>query len=214
MIDNKQKVTIRISIVEDDERLRSSLIVLMEGTHGMRCISAYDDAESAMKDIPLKKPDIVLMDINLPGISGIECVRKLKPIAPDINFLMLTVYEDNNKIFQALQAGASGYLLKMTQPDELIKAIREVFNGGAPMSAQIARKVVQSFHNNDNSENDIRLTDREEEILQSLASGNTYKEIASELDISTDTVHNHLKKIYSKLHVRSRTEAVVKYLKR
>ena len=214
MVDHKPKDVIRISLVEDDERLRSSMVVLLEGTHGFRCISAYEDGETALKDIPLKKPDIVLMDINLPGISGIECVRKLKVNLPSIHFLMLTVYEDNNKIFHALQAGASGYLLKMTPPDELLKAIREVNNGGAPMSAQIARKVVQSFHAPSGGENDIQLSMREEEILQSLASGSTYKEIAVELDISTDTVHNHLKKIYSKLHVRSRTEAVVKYLKR
>ncbi|MBI2427485.1 MAG: response regulator transcription factor [Ignavibacteriales bacterium] len=214
MIDRKPNTTIRVSIVEDDEQLRSGMIVLLEGTHGFRCISAYEDGETAIKDIPQKTPDIVLMDINLPGISGIECVRRLKSKLPDMQFLMLTVYEDNNKIFQALQAGASGYLLKMSQPDELIKAIREVSNGGAPMSPQIARKVVHSFHTAGDEQLETPLSAREEDILYSLASGNTYKEIASELDISVDTVHNHLKKVYSKLHVRSRTEAVVKYLKR
>lgn len=214
MSDRKSQTTIRVSIVEDDERLRSGMIVLLEGTHGFRCISAYEDGETAIKDIPQKVPDIVLMDINLPGISGIECVRTLKSKLPDVQFLMLTVYEDNNKIFQALQAGASGYLLKMSQPDELLKAIREVFNGGAPMSPQIARKVVHSFHSAGSQQADIPLSEREEEILYSLSSGKTYKEIAVELRISVDTVHNHLKRIYSKLHVRSRTEAVVKYLKR
>jgi DNA-binding NarL/FixJ family response regulator len=207
-------MAIRVSIVEDDERLRGSLIVLLEGTQGFRCISAYGDAESALKDIPSKRPDVVLMDINLPHMSGIECVRKLKSKQPELNILMLTVYEDAAKIFQALEAGASGYLLKMTPPDELLKAIREIHAGGAPMSAQIARKVVQSFHADPGKEPDLQLTDREEEILRGLASGSLYKEIADELGISTDTVHNHLKKIYSKLHVRSRTEAVVKYLKR
>ncbi len=207
-------MAIRISIVEDDERLRGSLIVLLEGTQGFRCISAYGDAESALKDIPSKKPDVVLMDINLPHMSGIDCVRKLKSKQPELNILMLTVYEDAAKIFQALEAGASGYLLKMTPPDELLKAIREIHSGGAPMSAQIARKVVQSFHADPGKEPDLQLTDREEEILRGLASGSLYKEIADELGISNDTVHNHLKKIYSKLHVRSRTEAVVKYLKR
>ncbi len=214
MIDRKSQIPIRVSIVEDDERLRSSMIVLLEGTHGFRCISAYEDGETAIKDIPQKVPDIVLMDINLPGVSGIECVRTLKSKLPDVQFLMLTVYEDNNKIFQALQAGASGYLLKMSQPDELLKGIREVFNGGAPMSPQIARKVVHSFHSPGNKQEDIPLSEREEDILFSLSSGKTYKEIAAELHISADTVHNHLKKIYSKLHVRSRTEAVVKYLKK
>jgi DNA-binding NarL/FixJ family response regulator len=207
-------MNIRVSIVEDDERLRSSLIVLLEGSHGFRCVSAYADAEAAVKDIPLKKPDVVLMDINLPGMTGIECVRRLKMIQPELLILMLTVYEDTAKIFQSLEAGASGYLLKMTPPDELLKAIRDMKNGGAPMTAQIARKVVQSFHSSSPSEPDVKLTDREEEILRSLAQGNLYKEIASDLKISVDTVHNHVRHIYAKLHVRSRTEAVVKYLKR
>lgn len=208
------KPRIRVSIVEDDDRLRESLILLLEKSNGFRCVSAYDDAESALKDIAEKRPDIVLMDINLPGISGIECVRKLKPMLPETNILMLTVYEDNTKIFHALEAGASGYLLKMTGSEELLNAMRDVYNGGAPMSSQIARKVVQSFHSKPDTANDIRLTDREEEVLRALASGSTYKEIASDLEISYETVHNHVKKIYTKLHVRSRTEAVVKFLKR
>lgn len=207
-------MNVRVSIVEDDERLRSSLIVLLEGSHGFRCVSAYGDAEAAVKDIPVKKPDIVLMDINLPGMTGIECVRRLKMIQPELLILMLTVYEDTARIFQSLQAGASGYLLKMTPPDELVKALRDLKNGGAPMTAQIARKVVQSFHSASPADPDVQLTDREEEILQSLAQGNLYKEIASDLGISVDTVHNHVRHIYVKLHVRSRTEAVVKYLKR
>ncbi len=214
MSDTKPGKTIRVSIVEDDERLRNSLIVVLEGTPGFRCVSAYEDGESAMRDIPIKMPDVTLMDINLPGASGIEAVRKLKTVKPDLLILMLTVYEDSAKIFQALQAGASGYLLKMTPPDEILKAIRDVHGGGAPMSAQIARKVVQSFHADPSAPPDVQLTAREEEILQSLSRGGLYKEIASDLNISVDTVHNHLRKIYQKLHVRSRTEAVVKYLKR
>ena len=211
---NKKGERIRISLVEDDDKLRGSLIVLLEGTFGLRCVSAYEDAESALRDIPAKTPDVVLMDINLPGMSGIDCVRKLKPQIPDTLFLMLTVYEDSTKIFQSLQAGASGYLLKMTPPDELIRAIHDAMHGDAPMSPSIARKVVHSFHSGGNSEPDVQLSGREEEVLMSLAAGKMYKEIADELDISIDTVHNHLKKIYAKLHVRSRTEAVVKYLRR
>ena len=214
MIEKKNNSTIRISIVEDDDKLRGSMIILLEGAFGFRCVSAYEDAESALRDIPSKNPDVVLMDINLPGISGIECVRRLKQNVPETLFIMLTVYEDSGKIFQALQAGASGYLLKMTPPDELIKAIRDVMNGGSPMSAQVARKVVQSFHSASTAQPDVQLSEREEDVLHSLSSGKTYKEIADELNISVDTVHNHLKKIYNKLHVRSRTEAVVKYLKR
>ncbi|MFZ4619891.1 MAG: response regulator [Bacteroidota bacterium] len=213
-MNEQSKKTIRISIVEDDDKLRGSMIVLLEGAFGLRCVSAYEDAESALKDIPLKNPDVVLMDINLPGISGIECVRKLKPVTPDTLYILLTVYEESGKIFQALQAGASGYLLKMTPPDELLKAIRDVMKGDSPMSPQVARKVVQSFHAPSNTESDIQLSEREEDVLHSLSGGKTYKEIADVLDISVDTVHNHLKKIYAKLHVRSRTEAVVKYLKR
>lgn len=206
--------SIRVSLVEDDDRLRDSLIVVLEDSPGFRCVSAYEDAESAVVDIPRKNPDVVLMDINLPGISGIEAVRKLKAHVPDLQIMMLTVYEDTTKIFQALQAGASGYMLKMTPPDEILAGIREIASGGAPMSAQIARKVVQSFHQKPGTEPDVQLTDREEQILRSLSAGNLYKEIADQLDISVDTVHNHLRKIYQKLHVRSRTEAVVKYLKR
>jgi DNA-binding NarL/FixJ family response regulator len=214
MTDNKPSKTIRVSLVEDDEGLRTSLISLLEGTPGFRCVSAYGTAESAVLDIPVKMPDVTLMDINLPGASGIEAVRKIKSAKPDLLVLMLTVYEDSTKIFQALQAGASGYLLKMTPPDEILRAIRDVHRGGAPMSAQIARKVVQSFHAAPGAEPDLQLTDREEEILQALSRGGLYKEIAYDLEISVDTVHNHLRKIYQKLHVRSRTEAVVKFLKR
>lgn len=213
-MNEQAKKTIRISIVEDDDKLRNSLIILLEGAFGIRCVSAYEDAESAVNDIPRKNPDVVLMDINLPGISGIDCIRKLKPVTPDTVYIMLTVYEESGKIFQALQAGASGYLLKMTPPDELLKAIRDVMKGDSPMSPQVARKVVQSFHISSNTEPDVQLSEREEDVLHSLSGGKTYKEIADELDISVDTVHNHLKKIYAKLHVRSRTEAVVKYLKR
>ncbi len=204
----------RVAIVEDDEKNRNNLIMLLEQSQDFRCVGAYPDAETALDDIPIKSPEIVLMDINLPGIDGIECTFKLKEIMPELLVVMLTVYEDTWKIFKALQAGAVGYLLKLTKPDEILIALKEVSEGGSPMSAIIARKVVQSFQ----SEKKVRekeknsLTQREEQVLKLLAKGFLYKEIASELQISSDTVHNHIRKIYEKLQVHSRTEAVVKFL--
>lgn len=205
---------IRVAIVEDDEKNRNNLIMLLEQSQDFRCVGAYPDAETALDDIPIKSPEIVLMDINLPGLDGIECTFKLKETMPDLLVVMLTVYEDTGKIFKALQAGAVGYLLKLTKPDEILIALKEVSEGGSPMSAIIARKVVQSFQ----SEKKVRekeknsLTQREEQVLKLLAKGFLYKEIASELQISSDTVHNHIRKIYEKLQVHSRTEAVVKFL--
>lgn len=208
-------MAIRVAIVEDDQRIRDSLKVLLDGSHAFRCIAVYADAESALENLPRVEPDVVLMDINLPAMSGIECVRLLKHTIPDILIIMLTVYEDAQKIFQSLQAGAVGYLIKSTTPNEILHAIEEVYAGGSPMSAQIARKVVQSFYTAraDYGET-VKLSDREREILDLLATGYLYKEIADRLSISRETVHNHLRRIYEKLHVRSRTEAVVKYLKK
>lgn len=206
---------IRVSIVEDDDKIRESLVVLIEGSTGFRCVSAYPNAEDALQDIPRKKPDVVLMDIGLPGINGVECVRLLKAAEPDIQIIMLTVYEDNNKIFSSVEAGATGYLLKTTPPDQLMSAIREVHAGGSPMSSGIARKVLQSFFKVRRGEiEEVNLTEREREILDLLAKGFLYKEIGDTLHIAVDTVHSHLRHIYEKLHVRSRTEAVVKYLQR
>ncbi len=207
---------IRIALVEDDDKIRKNLIDMIEGSEGLRCVAAYSNAEEALRDIEDKTPDIVLMDINLPEMDGIECTRKLKAILPDLLIVMLTVYEDINKIFRSLQAGAVGYLLKSTPHQEIISALKEVSKGGSPMSAQIARKVVQSFHKPAELKRDskIQLTKREEEILDLLSRGFLYKEIAAELLISHDTVHNHLRKIYEKLQVHSRTEAVVKYLEK
>jgi DNA-binding NarL/FixJ family response regulator len=212
---DKKKKMIRVALVEDDDKIRNNLIDLLEGSDGFRCVGAYPNAEDALEDIPTKAPDIVLMDINLPGIDGIECTKQLKMKIPGLLIIMLTVYEDANKIFNSLQAGAVGYLLKLTQPAEIISALTDVTKGGSPMSAQIARKVVQSFHIEPRGEkNDkVTLSPREEQILELLSKGYLYKEIASELLISPDTVHNHLRKIYEKLQVHSRTEAVVKYLK-
>ncbi len=206
---------IRVSLVEDDDRIRESLILLIDGAENFRVVSAYQKAEDALNDLGIKDPDVVLMDINLPKMNGIECVRKLKAILPNVQIIMLTVFEDNNKIFSALEAGASGFLLKRTPPHELLSAIREVHNGGSPMSAQIARKVVQSFHKpvNDSIQS-VQLSDREIEVMDLLVEGFLYKEIAEKLFINVETVHSHLRRIYEKLQVRSRTQAVVKFLKK
>ncbi len=203
---------IRAALVEDDDIIRKPLIELLEGVEGFRCIGAYQNAEDALEDIPRKFPDIVLMDINLPGMDGIECTYRLKAKMPGLLIAMLTVYEDAGKIFQSLQAGAVGYLLKLSKPEEILAALKEVVAGGSPMSPQIARKVVQSFHRERKGESQ-KLSPREEQVLSMLSKGYLYKEIAFELSISNDTVHNHIRKIYEKLQVHSRTEAVIKYLK-
>ena len=205
---------ITVSIVEDDRRVRESLSVLINGTESTRCISAYSGAEDALDDIVRRKPDVVLMDINLPGMSGIECVRRLKAQMPKLQILMLTMYEDDEKIFQSLVAGASGYLVKRTSPSELLNAIQEVHSGASPMSGKIARTVVEYFQKQQSvMAQQEPLSRREEEILNLLAKGYRYKEIADALAISFETVRTHLKNIYDKLHVHSRTEAVVKYLR-
>jgi len=206
-------MSINVSIVEDDNEIRESLEILINGSEDFRCLNTFKNAESAVIHIPREKPDVVLMDINLPGASGIECVRKLKDLIPDLNVLMLTVYDDSKRIFDSLSAGAKGYLLKRTPPSKILEAIKEVHGGGSPMSSQIARMVVDSFRrmgiSKDEKEN---LTKREEEILALLAKGYKYKEIGDILFIGVETVRSHLRHIYEKLHVRSRTEAVVKYL--
>ena len=206
---------INIAIVEDDHKIRESLKIILNGSPGFRCVAAYDNAESALLDLKNKNPDVVLMDINLPNMSGIECVKQIKQKQLEIQVIMLTMYEDSQKIFDSLKAGAVGYLHKSESPAEILQAINEVYNGGSPMSAQIARKVVQSFHREQLSDDQtVKLSDREREILNYLAKGFINKEIAEELSISPDTVHNHLRRIYEKLHVHSRTEAIVKYLQK
>ena len=204
---------IKVAIVEDDAGVRDSMSILINGTRGFRCISTFPNAEVALKKLPLDWPDVVLMDINLPEISGIECVSKLKAIRPALQILMLTVYMENDKIFQSLVAGASGYLIKQTPPAQILEAIAEVHRGGSPMSSHIARKVVQFVQQQGATAGDTgTLSKREHEILRHLAKGYQYKEIADMLGISVLTVRNHLRNIYDKLHVRSRTEAVVKFL--
>jgi len=206
---------INVSIVEDDRRLRESLSILINGGENLRCLTAHATAEEALTRIPQVKPDVLLMDINLPGMSGIDCVRKLKVQMPKLQILMLTMYEDDEKVFQSLVAGASGYLVKRTSPAELLKAIQEVHGGASPMSGKIARTVVEYFQKlQSGSPQENYLSRREEEILNLLVKGYRYKEIADALSISFETVRSHLKNIYDKLHVHSRTEAVVKYLRK
>jgi DNA-binding NarL/FixJ family response regulator len=204
---------IRVVIVEDHAELRESWQRVVEGSERMECLASFATAEEALRMIPGLVPDVVLMDINLPGISGIECTRRLKREHPEIQILIFTVYKAADKIFEALEAGASGYLLKRTSPEKLLEGIEEVRVGGSPMTSEVARMVVRSFRRPVSSETvEAKLTPREEEILGLLARGFVTKEIASELGISYFTVQTHLKKIYEKLHVRSRTEAVLKYL--
>ena len=205
---------IRVAVVEDDDRLRANFVARLERAEGLRCVAAYSDAEQAMAQLPEAAPDVVLMDINLPGKSGIDCVRALKPRSPATQFLMLTVYEDVELIFRSLQAGATGYLLKRSVPEELVDAIRDLHAGGAPMTSLIARKVVESFTPKPASPATAQLTPREREIVEALAQGHAYKEIADRLAIGISTVRTHLQRIYEKLQVNNRTEAVVKFLGR
>jgi DNA-binding NarL/FixJ family response regulator len=206
---------INVSIVEDSDKFRETLARVLNRAEGFRCISHYPNAEDALKALPQDKPNVVLMDINLPGMNGVECVRQLKHAVPEIQVMMLTVYEDTENIFNALAAGASGYMLKRTPRDELLDAIREVHRGGSPMTTHIARKVVQSFQKAAPAASPTEtLSPREQEVLDCLAQGFLYKEIAEKLSISYETVHTYIRRIYEKLQVRTRTEAVAKFLKR
>jgi DNA-binding NarL/FixJ family response regulator len=204
---------ITVSIVEDSDKLRETFVRVLNRADGFRCVSQYANAEDALKDLPQVKPDVVLMDINLPGMNGVECVRQLKKIAPEIQVMMLTVYEDTENIFDALAAGANGYMLKRTAARELLEAIKEVQSGGSPMTTHIARKVVQSFQRSAAAETES-LSEREQQVLDLLSRGLIYKEIAEKLGISYETVHTYIRRIYEKLQVRTRTEAVAKFLRR
>ncbi len=205
---------INVSIVEDSEQVRTTLARLIDRAEGFKCLSQHSNAEAALEVLPNERPDVVLMDINLPGINGVECVRRLKQLSPGIQILMLTVYEDTENIFNALAAGASGYLLKRTSKDELLAAIQEVKNGGSPMTAHIARKVVQSFQRSGPSpQASDNLSPREQQVLDCLAKGFLYKEIAETMGVSYETVHTYIRRIYEKLQVRTRTEAVAKFLR-
>jgi DNA-binding NarL/FixJ family response regulator len=210
-----QSMHIRVSIVEDNRGTRESLTELLDRAPALHFVSAYPNGEEALRRIPLEAPDVVLMDINLPKMNGIECVAKLKEQMPKTQVLMLTTYEESDLIFDSLRKGASGYLLKNMPPAELIQAIEQVHVGGAPMSMQIARKVVNHFQQIKKPQSDMeKLTKREHEILALLAKGYLYKEIADQLGITLSTVRAHLHTVYEKLHVQSRTEAVVKFLAR
>jgi len=211
----KPDMRIRVSIVEDNRGTRESLTELLGRASSLRFITAHPSGEDALARIPVDPPDVVLMDINLPKMNGIECVAQLKQKLPKTQVLMLTTYEESDLIFDSLRRGASGYLLKNMPPTELVQAIEQVHAGGAPMSMQIARKVVNHFQQIKKPQTDMeQLTKREQEILALLAKGFLYKEIADQLGISLSTVRAHLHTVYEKLHVQSRTEAVVKYLER
>jgi DNA-binding NarL/FixJ family response regulator len=204
---------IKVSIVEDNRGTRESLRELLGRTKALKCVGVHPNGEEALREIPGEEPDVVLMDINLPGMNGIECVARLKDKAPKIQVLMLTTYEESDLIFDSLRSGASGYLLKNMPPSELVQAVEQVHDGGAPMSMQIARKVVNHFQRIKKPSSDVeKLTKRELEILALLAKGFLYKEIADQLGITLSTVRAHLHTVYEKMHVQSRTEAVVKYL--
>ena len=206
---------ITVSIVEDSDKLRETLVRVLNRADGFSCVSHYANAEDALKDLPNAKPDVVLMDINLPGMNGVECVRQLKKITPEIQVMMLTAYEDTENIFNALAAGAGGYMLKRTAGKELLEAIQEVKRGGSPMTTHIARKVVQSFQRSAAAEAQTEsLSEREQQVLDLLSRGLIYKEIAEKLGISYETVHTYIRRIYEKLQVRTRTEAVAKFLRR
>ena len=203
-----------VAIVEDNIDFRGTLAHYLDEAPGYRCVCTCGSSEEALRQIPRLMPDVVLMDIHLPNLSGVDCTRRLKEICPSVQILILTVYEDNERIFGALKAGAGGYLLKRADPADILRAIQEVRQGGAPMSSQIARRVVQSFREDRRDAPELdSLSQREEEILQHLSKGYSSKEIAERLSLSVNTVRTHLQHIYEKLHVRSRTEAIVKFLR-
>jgi DNA-binding NarL/FixJ family response regulator len=205
-------VNLSVSIIEDDASVRKILATWVSRAKNFRCVSQHADAEDAFKKLPGQNPDVVLTDINLPGVNGIQCVRRLKAALPTTQFLMLTVYEDSDHIFEALAAGASGYLLKRTPRADLLAAVKDVYAGGSPMSSNIARKIVQSFQRFNTAPTETEdLSPREREVLELLARGYLYKEIAEALHISVPTVNTHIRRIYEKLHVRSRSQAVAKF---
>lgn len=214
MLDVPPKV-IHVALVEDDEEIRANLTVRISRSPSFRLLGSYSDAETALVELPKQKPDVVLMDINLPGMDGVECVRRIKTEMPEVHVIMLTVYEDGNRLFNSLIAGASGYLLKRSPADKLLTAIQEVYEGGAPMTPEIARRLVQHFRQISEPQSGLpKLTPRERDILKQLAQGYRYKEIVDNLGVSIGTLHSYISRIYEKLQVHSRTEAVLKYLKK
>ncbi len=205
-------MSIAISIVEDDAPAREILADWVGQASGFKCVGQHASVEEALEHLPAEKPSVVLMDINLPGMSGIEGVRRLKPLMPDAQFLMLTVYEDADHVFEALEAGAMGYLLKQTPRNELLASIKDVHAGGSPMTSNIARRVVQAFHRQDATvPESAKLSPRECEVLELLARGFLYKEIMESLNVSRGTLNTYVRRTYEKLHVRSRSQAVAKF---
>ena len=204
---------ITVSVVEDDAQVRQSLANILKRGPGVACVGEHGNAEEAVREIPRIQPKVVLMDINLPGMSGVDCVRRLSELAPKTQVVMLTVYDNTEAIFNSLAAGASGYLLKPISSAQLLSAVRDVYGGGVPMTSDIARKVLQTFKQPAPATFDAdNLSAREQEVLDFLAKGYLYKEIADQLSISYGTVHTYIERIFKKLHVRSRAQAVAKYL--
>jgi len=210
-----KKPSISVAIVEDVPGTRENLVDLLGRCPGLKCLGAYANGEEALQKLPALMPDVVLMDINLPGMSGVQCTEQLKPLLPRTQILMLTAYENSDLIFESLRSGASGYLMKNTEPDDIVQAVEQVHAGGSPMSMQIARKVVSHFQEIKKPSAEFeQLTPREKEILSLLAKGFLYKEIADQLQITLSTVRGHLHLVYEKLHVQSRSEAIIKFLSR
>jgi DNA-binding NarL/FixJ family response regulator len=204
---------ITVSIVDDEKELCQSIATFVNGAPGFRCVSMYHSGEAALEHLPRDQPDVVLMDIHMSGINGIECAGRLKTLMPQVQIMMLTVYEDSDQIFKALSAGASGYMLKRLTPGKLLEAIQDVHGGGSPMSNSIARKVVNSFQSVPKTGNkEALLSAREQMILDCLSNGLTYKQVADKLGITIPTIRSYLRRVYEKLHVQSRTEAVAKYM--
>jgi DNA-binding NarL/FixJ family response regulator len=208
---------IRVAIVEDNNTIREGLAALIKGTEDYECTGAFADCESFLNVMKQNYCDVVLMDIRLPGINGIEGVKRAKKIDPDLNILMLTIYEESNVVFEALCAGACGYLVKKTPPTRLLEAVKDAYNGGSPMSSHIARQVITLFQQNSDiiqESEEFDLSEREKEVLNHLAEGNNYQEIANSLFISVDTVRHHIRNVYKKLHVHSQSEAVAKAIRK
>jgi DNA-binding NarL/FixJ family response regulator len=208
-------MSIQVAIVEDDARVRRTLADIIRRATDCECTSEYATAEAAISGVPLRPPQVILMDIDLPGMNGVECVRRLADKVPQTQILMLTVYKDTDSIFEALAAGAVGYLVKPVRAAQLLAAIRDVYGGGAPMTSSIARKVVQMFRQGRPSPHEVEnLSPREQEVLDYLAQGFLYKEIADRIGVSYATIRTHIERIYHKLHVRSRSQAVARYFSR
>ena len=207
---------INVAIIEDNNIIREGLAALINGTEGYRCVGVYPTSEKFLEQIPHIKMDVILMDIGLPGMNGIEALKKARELNPDLNFLMLTIYEESEMVFQALCAGACGYLVKKTPPSRLLEAIKDIYDGGSPMTSQIARQVINEFQKEKNltSGDEFSLSGREKEVLNHLSNGKSYHEIGDQLFISVDTVRHHIRNIYKKLHVHSQSEAVAKAIRK